>query len=173
MKQPDRLLAAFAALAHDRPSLRLAFVGPVAAGLRRDLETTVADLGLGDSVIVTGVVGAAEYQQWLATTTVAVQLRAAFSGEASAAVGDCLSSGIPTVVTGIGWLGELPNDVAVKVAPDVGAAELAGAIADLLDDPAERARRREAGRRYSLEHSFEAAAAALLAVVSGRALLAG
>ena len=40
----------------------------------------------------------------------AVQLRSVSNGEASGATADCLAAGVPTIVTDLGWSGELPAD---------------------------------------------------------------
>lgn len=171
IKQPTRLLAAFAALSGSRPELTLVFVGPVSAELHDELTRLGAELGLADRVVLTGRVDASSYGAWLARADLAVQLRASFSGEASGAVGDCLGSGLPTVVTGIGWMGELPDAVAVKVPAEVSELELATTIGHLLDDESARRALAGAGRAYASAHSFERAARELLAALgAGRRL---
>ena len=112
VKQPDRLLRAFAAVAENRPDLVLAFVGPISFELARDLRMLGEELGVAERLVVTGRVEPVVYLAWLERVELAVQLRASFSGEASAAVGDCLASGVPMIVTDIGWLGELPDEAA-------------------------------------------------------------
>jgi glycosyltransferase involved in cell wall biosynthesis len=69
------------------------------------------------------------------------------------------------IVSDLGWMGELPNDVAAKIAVDATISELAQACGQLLDDAESRDRLSRRAREYSKEHSFEAAARALLAVL--------
>ena len=106
-KQPDKLLRAFACLAGNLPELLLALVGPVSARLADELGALGASLGLDGRVFVTGRVTAEAYLGWLNRAELSVQLRASFSGEASAAVGDCLAAGVPMIVSDLGWMEEL------------------------------------------------------------------
>ena len=130
-------------------------------------------LGLDGRLFLTGRVEAEVYLDWLGRAELAVQLRASFSGEASAAVGDCLACGVPMIVTDIGWMGELPDDVAFKVPVDVTAADLAEACARLLDDPATRGALGKAARSYAGAHTFKVAARALLDILGETSAVAG
>ena len=161
-KEPFTLLEAFALLQPSWPSARLRFVGPIAAELAGELRRRAAGLGLAGALEVTGAVDRARYEAALATTTVAVQLRAASNGEASAAVGECLAAGVPTVVTAIGWSRELPAAVAVQVRRAVPAGELAVVLDGLLADDQRRAGLARAGRDEAARRTFQATAAALL-----------
>ena len=168
LKQGSLLVRAAAALGRD--DVRIVFVGPAserdAAAVRAAAE--VSRLG-GDKVEVTGHVDAAEYRRRLGETTVAVQLRSDTNGESSAAVGDCLAAGLPTVVTDIGANRALPRDAVVPVAADADSACLSIVLGELLDDAR---RRRELGRRaraYADAHTFDVAADALYRVVSSPA----
>jgi glycosyltransferase involved in cell wall biosynthesis len=151
-KQIALLTEAMAAVRRTHGGARLVFVGPTA-------------LDRVDGAELTGRVGDDEYRRRLAAATVAVQLRATTNGESSAAVGDCLAAGVPTVVTGIGAARDLPDAAVRKVAPDVSAADLAAVITALLDDTAERRRMSEAALAYAREHTFDAAARALYRVL--------
>lgn len=173
IKQPHKLLRTFAALATSDPDLILALVGPVSTDLARDLASLGEELGLDDRLIITGRVEADAYLDWLERTDLAVQLRGSFSGEASAAVGDCLACGVPMIVTDIGWMGELPDRAAFKVPRDVSSADLAEACGGLLEDQAARAALSSQARLYAGDHSFEAAARSLLAILDESSLLAG
>ncbi len=165
VKQPDRLLRAFAAVAENRPDLVLAFVGPISFELARDLRMLGEELGVAERLVVTGRVEPVVYLAWLERVELAVQLRASFSGEASAAVGDCLASGVPMIVTDLGWLGELPDEAARKVPVDVTAPELAEACSLLLDVHGDRAALGRTARAYAASHTFEDAARALLEIL--------
>lgn len=167
IKRPHQLVRSFAALMPSHPELMLAFVGPVSAELARDLETVTESVGATGRVLVTGRVDPEVYLAWLERAEVAVQLRASFSGEASAAVGDCLALGVPMIVTDLGWMGDLPDDAAFKVPADTTDQELADACQRLLDDPAARTRLGTGARAYAAAHTFEATARALLEALLG------
>lgn len=172
IKEPYRLIRAFASIAAERAEVMLAFVGPVSTVLRVEIESLAAQLGIAGQVLVTGRVERASYSAWLARSKVAVQLRATNSGEASGAVGDCLSSGVPTIVSDVGWLGELPDSTVRKLPPRGSDRDLAAAISDLLDDRRARATLSTAGRDYASSHSFQAAARAMLDLLDLRNALA-
>ena len=89
-------------------------------------------------------------------------MRASFSGEASAAVGDCLFQGLPMIVTEIGWMAELPDDAAVKVPVDITPVDLAQACDTLLGDRAAQDKLRRGALDYAQAHSFKLAARSLL-----------
>ena len=165
MKQPHKLLRAFAALAPANPDLALAFVGPISADLAGDLAGLGSALGLEGRLFITGRVETDAYLGWLARAKLAVQLRASFSGEASAAVGDCLALGVPLLVSDLGWMGELPEDAAARLPADATAAELAAACGSLIADPGALGKLSRGARRYAEAHSFAAAARALMEVL--------
>ena len=69
------------------------------------------------------------------------------------------------IVTDIGWLGELPDEVARKVPVDVTAPELAETCSLLLDDHGDRAALGRTARTYAESHTFEDTARALLEIL--------
>jgi glycosyltransferase involved in cell wall biosynthesis len=171
-KQPMRVLEAFARVLAARragpagrrrePPPRLAFVGPVSDALAGDLRARATELGIADAVLLTGAVPALQFRELVERATVAVQPRSQFNGEASAAVGQCLASGVPTVVSDIGWMRELPDAAVVKVPPDATPQALADAVASLLREPARRAALSRAARELAGRQGFAVAAEALL-----------
>lgn len=173
IKRPHELVRSFAELAATYPDLVLALVGPVSIELARDLRRLGETLGVADRLYIPGRVEAEVYLAWLDRAELTVQLRASFSGEASAAVGDCLASGLPMIVTDIGWMGELPDGAAVKVPPDVTPLELAETCRRLLDDPARRHELGSGARSYAEAHTFKAVAHALLEILGTSLALAG
>ncbi len=173
IKQPHKLLRCFAALAANHPDLVVALVGPISTELAHSLGRLGEELGLDGRLFITGRVEAEVYLEWLRRAELAVQLRASFSGEASAAVGDCLACGAPTIVTDIGWMGELPGDVVAKVPVDVSAADLAEACTRLLDDPAARGALGKRARGYAGAHDFKVAARALLDILDETSVATG
>ncbi len=162
IKATDLIVEAFALLAADDPSLNLAIVGDVAVELAPIIEELIESAELGDRIVVTSRIDEAEYQTWLRRADVAVQLRRATNGEVSAAVGDCLRFGLPTIVTALGPAVELPDDVAVEVPAGIDATELAAAIKGLSTDAEARSSLSARAVSYVNARGFEAAAQRLL-----------
>ena len=69
--------------------------------------------------------------------------------QAPTLVADCLANGLPTVVTDLGWAGELPPEAAEKVPSSVSPHQLKDQIVGLLGDHAQLA----ALSRGALEHA--------------------
>jgi glycosyltransferase involved in cell wall biosynthesis len=159
----DRLLEAWAAssLARDG-SCRLVFVGGLPPGeFAEELKVRALDATLGGRVHVTGFVDKTAYRDYLAAADVAVQLRGQSGGETSAAVLDCLASGLPTVVNDHGWAAELPEDVVVMLPEEAAVPDLIAALEQLRDDAAGRAALGGRGAAYvGAAHSPERAARA-------------
>jgi glycosyltransferase involved in cell wall biosynthesis len=168
VKAPELLVDAFASLvrgAGRADDAMLAFVGPVSEDLARALADRASAQGIGDLLALTGPLPQERYRAWLAAATLAVQLRRSFNGEASAAVGECLASGVPTVATNLGWLRELPREAVELVPASVDAEGLTAVLAGLLADPARRALLAGAGRDFAARQTFAATARALLAAI--------
>jgi glycosyltransferase involved in cell wall biosynthesis len=138
IKATDLIIEAFALLAGEYPELKLAIVGQVAQEFVPTIESLIKEYDLADRIVVTSRIEPEEYESWLGRTDIAVQLRQITNGEVSAAVGDCLRFGIPTIVTALGPTGELPDTVVRKTAPDAAASGIASAIRGLLSDSSER-----------------------------------
>lgn len=165
-KRPELVVRALALLQQGGRQVDLAFVGQAGTAQRRAVEELAGELGIGPRLEVIDQASRQEYVSWLGRTSVAVQLRQRSYGESSATVSECLSAGLPTIVSDIGWMGELPSSVVSKVSADTAPQELARSIAELLDDSTHAAELGRRGRAYASEHTFEAVATALLAELS-------
>jgi len=165
IKATDLIVEAFSLLAAEDPQLRLAIVGDVAVELAPVIDGLIEAAGLVDRVIMTSRIDAAGYEGWLRRADIAVQLRRATNGEVSAAVGDCLRFGLPTIVTALGPAADLPGDVAIKVASDIDPVGLAGAMRALIADPEERSTLSAGALAYVDDRDFETAALRLLEAV--------
>jgi glycosyltransferase involved in cell wall biosynthesis len=118
------LLAAFAQIERDHPGARLA---------RRE--------ELGDDE--------------LAHADLALRLQpGADAGRPSPEVAEFIAAGIPTFVSDVGWQGELPEPVVIKVPPEGSATVLADRMETVLSDQAARASIRSAQQRFAEENSF-------------------
>ncbi len=167
VKQIAKLIEAFTMVLEDRPDARMAVVGPASEDDLRRIADQVQLLDVAAQVEVTDEVDEEAYLGWLSRATVAVQLRAISNGESSAAVGDCLVFGIPTIVTAIGPARELPDAAVVKVAPSVSPRQLADEILVLLADEERRICIRGAAEAFVAETTFEGLAAELCRQVLG------
>ena len=78
----------------------------------------LADLETPDGVAREGYVDEERLWSLMESCDVVVSLRSPTMGETSGTVVRALSAGIPLVVSDVGWFSELPDTVAVKVAPD-------------------------------------------------------
>lgn len=162
IRQPFRLLEAFAVARRRVPDARLAFVGPAPEVLAESVRARAIELGLEDAVHVTGQVETDRFRWFMERVSFAVQLRANWNGEASGTVGECLVAGVPLMVADIGWMHELPDESVVKVAPSLSDVAFGGLLADILLDPDRRTRLSAAARAYAPELSFSTAAVRLV-----------
>lgn len=167
LKQGPLLVRAVAALG--RRDVRLVFVGPASDDDTAQIRSAAEAGGIGGQVEVTGHVDDDAYRRHLLDTSIAVQLRATTNGESSAAIGDCLAAGLPTVVTDIGATRALPRDAIVPVAPDIDALALAAVLADLLGNDERRQALGRSAMAYADAHTFDVAADALYRLVSSPA----
>jgi glycosyltransferase involved in cell wall biosynthesis len=154
VKNLDLLLSAMVKLGQEDPTLRFAIVGPVSDDLRDNCLARVRSSQISDRFTITGWVDAPDYADWLARTSIAVQLRAATGGESSAAIADCFSAGVPTIVTDLGAQSELPNSCVEKVDRWITPEDLASTIRRLLDSPQRLATMRRAAQAYADARSF-------------------
>jgi glycosyltransferase involved in cell wall biosynthesis len=161
IKRSPMILEAFKLVAERIRGARLALVGALPEVVRQDYLRRARELGLADRIDVPGWVGDAEYDRLLREATVAVQLRASSGGESSAALGDCLSAGIPTIASDIGFVRDLPDRCVAKVPAAIDDEQLSRVISDLLADEPRREQLAEESSAYAADHSFACVAGAL------------
>ncbi len=152
VKDPALALRVFAALAVDRPGLRLDVIGE--GRLRGDLERLAAQLGIGDRVSFLGQVPRNEMPaRYRAARLLLVTSR--HEGQSMVAV-EAAASGIPVVGTRVGVLPDLGSGaLTVPLGDEAG---LIAAAAMVLDDPARATAMGAAGRaaavaRYDLDRT--------------------
>ena len=156
------LIDAFGLVAARRPGARLVIAGPIDNADRRHWQGYASEHAPGTSVEITGYVARERYTRLLRTAAVAVQLRTVATGEASLAVADCLAAGLPTIVSDLGWAGELPADAVLRVPVSAEPVLIAERIEELLGDRSMRARLAAAARAHAEMSSFERVADAYL-----------
>lgn len=139
-KLNDRLIDVWrnSPLAAD-PRCHLVFVGAVGPdeyGIRiHEMVDTIAHDG---RIRITGFATPEIYRAYLSCADIAVQLRSQSRGETSAAILDCLSYGIATIVNANGSAAELPDDVLVKLPDDFSQGDLFDALITLWGDTERR-----------------------------------
>ena len=148
-KRIPQLYAAFARLRTRLPEARLLLVG----GASRRL----ADLETPEGVTREGYVDEGRLWSLMDSCDVVVSLRAPTMGETSGTAVRALSAGVPLVVSDVGWFSELPDEVAVKVAPDEHEVETLTVELErlLTDDEARAAMGAAAHELARQEHAVE------------------
>jgi glycosyltransferase involved in cell wall biosynthesis len=167
-KRLPQLLAAFSRVRAERPDACLLLVGPSPARLR--------DLELPDGVQREEYVPEDRLWSLMAAADVHVALRSPTMGETSGSAIRSLSVGRPLVVSDVGWFSELPDEVAVKVAPDEHEEDaLAAALQALASDTERRRAMGEAAQAlargpHALPRVAESYAAAIEEAAGGEAV---
>src|SRR5438132_9396702 len=129
-KRIPQLLRAFAEFRRTHPAARLLLVGAEAPGF--DLDGRLERLGLdGEGVIREPYVEEERLWALMQACDACVLLRAPTMGETSGSAIRTLSLGKPLVVSDLGWFGELPDEVALKV--PVGGDEEVRALAAAME----------------------------------------
>ena len=151
----DLLVHAFARIAGDSAEARLVLIGRIEAGAEARLAETASNLGVTGAVQLAGQLGGDEYWRMLASADVAVELRTTSDGEAAASVCDCIAARVPTVVSSVGWLAELPDPAVLRVPRGCAPGVLAGAILRVLGEPELRERIRASQDDHAAANSYE------------------
>ncbi len=128
------------------PGNYLIFVG--GGDYKSELESYLREKGCEDRVLITGFIDSSCYNDYLSSADVAVQLRQNSRGESSAALMDCLASGIPTIANSHGSAAELPKNCLRFLKDDFSSQELSEAINELIGNEALQDRIRESAKEY-------------------------
>ncbi|CNF03584.1 glycosyltransferase [Yersinia frederiksenii] len=134
-KLNHRLLSSWSSsLLSQDPKCRLVFVGENNDGTYgNQLLKNIKNHGQ-NRVSITGWVDRDLYHTWLAAADVAVQLRTLSRGETSAAVLDCMSYGLATIINANGSMANLPESVVYKLNDDFDDEQLSDALTLLWQD---------------------------------------
>lgn len=132
---------------------RLVFVGGFAQeSYRGRIDSLLLESPMADKIIITGFVEKATYQAWLERAGVAIQLRAHSRGESSKTALDALAYGIPLIVSEVGAMAELPDDVATKVRVDIEPKALGAVISRVFKEALEGRYLTQGARDYVERH---------------------
>jgi glycosyltransferase involved in cell wall biosynthesis len=160
------LIEAFARFSTGHPGARLVVAGPSDEhGLERWREFA-RERAPAAAIELTGRLDDERYLELLGRADLAVQLRLASNGEASGAVADCLAAGVPTIVTALGWMGELPASAVEHVPLGAPPELLAARMHELIVDSARRAALGEGARAHARACSFARVAEAYVAALA-------
>jgi glycosyltransferase involved in cell wall biosynthesis len=132
-KQSEKIFYAFVKLAERHNDWEFVFVGPINQDWQNQMEGLLHRLELNDRIQFKGELEEANYQDELKSTFLAIQLRSHSNGESSGALRDVLGYGIPSIVSDVGEMSDLPNFLAAKTAPDISISVLAQVIEEKIE----------------------------------------
>jgi len=119
--------------------------------------------GMEKLVTITGHVTLDEFEQHIVDTDIALNMREPTVGETSGSLCRILGAGVCSVVSDVGWYGELPDDGVVKIPLNRQKEELLFAyLKRLIEDAPLRERIGANAKRYAMELTFERSAAEYL-----------
>jgi glycosyltransferase involved in cell wall biosynthesis len=151
-KRLDRLVRAFEVLVRTAPTATLAIVGPDDEGLGDGLMRLARTLGVGDRVVLTGVVSGTDRQAALGAADVWV-LPSDTENFGNAIV-EAMAAGLPVVVTpGINLAGNIEAAGAGRVC-STSPESVAQEISAILADPSLAARMSAAGREFAARYDW-------------------
>jgi glycosyltransferase involved in cell wall biosynthesis len=165
-KDLEVLIEAFALISARAPGARLVIAGPADEAGLEHWRVLARERAPHANIEVPGYLTPGRWWELLRQADAAVQLRAVSNGEASGAVCDCLAAGVPTIVSYIGWMSELPHDAVVHVPAEAGPALVAERVESVLVDTARRAALSRAALDHARACSFERVAADYLGALA-------
>jgi glycosyltransferase involved in cell wall biosynthesis len=160
-----QIIDAFALVAAANPKARLVIAGPIEEADPQRWHAYARERAPDAQIELPGYLSPERFDALLREADVAVQLRLVSTGEASGVISDCLAAGLPTLVSDLGWAGELPRDAVLRVPVGADAALIAERIGELLGDSGLRATLSAAALEHARAHSFARLADAYLEVL--------
>jgi glycosyltransferase involved in cell wall biosynthesis/2-polyprenyl-3-methyl-5-hydroxy-6-metoxy-1,4-benzoquinol methylase len=120
-----------------------------------DVREIIIRHGLGERVTITGHVSLEEFERYIASTDLAINLRNHTVGETSASLCRIMGLGVPAVVSDIGWFSEIPDGCVIKVTPANNFSDLESRLRELISDATLRSRTGDRARDFILsEHNI-------------------
>lgn len=119
------------------------------------INSLIRDLKLEKYVVLTGFVDLRLFNQLAESADIVVNLRYPSMGETSASLLRAMTTGKPCLVSDVGWFGDLPDDLVIKIPIDEKEIiNIADAIANLIEQPSLREKIGNNARNYTLkEHN--------------------
>ena len=131
------------------------------------IRKLIQTLGLGKLVTLRGFVSADDLDVALSSADLAINLRYPTMGEASISQLRIWAHALPTLVTRVGWYGDLPANVVAHVRPEYETVDIQEHLSAFLADPERFARMGERGQKLLTEqHSPPAYVEAVLELAS-------
>lgn len=119
-KRLEVILRVFSQLRDEFSNASLFLVGKLAPSSSDfNIPKLIQDLGIADSVKITGYVERSRFVAYMAATDIALNLRYPHAGETSGTLIRLLSAGIPTITSNVGAFAEFPDDCCWKADVDV------------------------------------------------------
>lgn len=112
------------------------------------LKQYAGHFGVADYLDIRGYVDEAELEKALHSAHFAINLRWPTMGEASASQLRYWSAALPTLVTNVGWYGELPDDIVCKISTEREIDDIVALLQDALRAPDKYGRVGQRGREY-------------------------
>lgn len=150
LKCSDRILQAFigSALAQNE-DCHLIFAGKLWDNdFCRNLAGALKESKIRNRVKITGYLSDEDYQNHLAVTDLAIQLRTNSRGGMSGALIGAMSHGLPVIVNHAASFKDFPSDVVAKLSPEPSWREIAETLETLYRDEAKRRSIGERGLEY-------------------------
>ncbi|MEM7358808.1 MAG: glycosyltransferase [Pseudomonadota bacterium] len=132
-----------------KANAHLVFVGKLAEdefGTR--LKNSIKKLGSKRNIHITGFVDTAQYEGYLQSADVAVQLRQSSRGGTPRSVLDCLANELPVVINDYASFQDYPDQAVLKVAAEVTVAEVREKLEQLFENPEMRSNFADQGMHY-------------------------
>jgi len=127
------------------------------------IRTWIQTLGLGKLVTLRGFVSQDDLDAALSSADLAINLRYPTMGEASISQLRIWAHALPTLVTRVGWYGEIPANVVAHVRPEYETVDIQEHLTTFLADPERFAQMGQQGQQLLAEqHSPQAYVEAVL-----------
>lgn len=127
------------------------------------IRKLISSFGLGKLVTLRGFVSQDDLDAALSSADLAINLRYPTMGEASISQLRIWAHALPTLVTRVGWYGEIPANVVAHVRPGYESVDIQGHLDSFLADPGRFARMGQQGQQLlAAQHSPEAYVRAVL-----------
>lgn len=135
------------------PMAYLIFVGEVSRPeYGKELLQKIQAAHLSDRIQISGFVDESRYRDYLAASTMAVQLRGQSRGETSAALLDCLNYSIPTIINDANSMSGYPDEVVFKIPAAFENNELTAALQNLYENTTKAKQLAKNAKAYLLTH---------------------
>ncbi|MBM2826915.1 MAG: glycosyl transferase group 1 [Dehalococcoidia bacterium] len=164
-KRLPTAIKAFARLRALHSASRYFIVGNVVPEV--DVIALLKEAGIEDAATVTGFVDKDTLDLYMSAVDVCVNLRYPTAGETSAAILRAMAAGLPTIVSDVGAVSEIPDDCCVKVGvDDMEEDAVFRALVKLAEQPDIRRAVGESARSYTnRQHTMERSAYRYIAFI--------